>query len=620
MPLAKRKPLLCYMRQPVSLRQGPYRWVLLTLLVVGSVLFSIGKDDWHRSLNRPSADGAYYYAYLPTIFLDHDLDFDNQYSVTKNWYQLGKTPIGRTANVFGAGPAFFEAPFFLLGHGIACMAGLRTDGFSAVETWLVLWSSWLFTLGALFFSVKIASRRVVQGWPSYVGPLLAMLAGPVCYYGLRQPGYAHPVAAFTAAFFIERWDATFSNAARSRNMWLVLGASFGAAVLARPQLALWGLLLPIAMADDMRNRGSLTLSQLIRRWLLGGLAALVVFSPQLVVWKLLYGAWYTVPQGSGFMRWDDIAWTETLFSSRNGLFAWAPLYAPMLLGFLFMRPRGRLVLPLLCGLVLQALANGAVWDWWGGGSFGGRRFDSTFIIFALGATVLLSHAQRILAATWHRRTPLQLAMGLSVSSLIGLGANALVAQLIVVGHTSVVSARTQGGESAAKIFVEKAGFAGIINGGLSNIATFPARLFFSYRNDVDLSAYDKLVGVHYLGETFPGLNPTPDKLREDIAPAKLQPPRAFGLMVDANGNTVTTADEVRIFVGLNRRDDVVATMTVAAQGNIELRWDNGAAVLKSGAGLEELSVRLAAPKRGVHWLRLRAPHGTLVHTIALRAE
>src|SRR5262245_16058056 len=111
------------------LRSKPL-WLAVALLVAASFAFALGEDEWKRPLHDPSADAAYYYAYLPSLVLDRDLDFTNQYQVTQNWYRFGPTPIGRPGNVFGIGPAIFELPAFLVGHGLARLAGARPDGFS----------------------------------------------------------------------------------------------------------------------------------------------------------------------------------------------------------------------------------------------------------------------------------------------------------------------------------------------------------------------------------------------------------------------------------------------------------------------------------------------------------
>ena len=73
---------------------------------------------------------------------------------------------------------------------------------------------------------------------------------------------------------------------------------------------------------------------------------LVAFAPQLVVWRLLYGAFVTIPQGGGFVAGHP-AWAGVLFSPHHGLFAWSPLlYA--LLDALGPWPRGECSMCYIC--------------------------------------------------------------------------------------------------------------------------------------------------------------------------------------------------------------------------------------------------------------------------------
>ena len=77
-------------------------------------------------------------------------------------------------------------------------------------------------------------------------------------------------------------------------------------------------------------------------------AAVVVFSPQMLVWWKIYGTPLTVPQGEGFLRWDASKWAFTLFSSRNGLLSWTPLVGLSLLGILILARRRRARGPSRC--------------------------------------------------------------------------------------------------------------------------------------------------------------------------------------------------------------------------------------------------------------------------------
>ena len=570
----------------------------LALSIAATAAFALGTDDWRRSLREPTADAAYYYAYLPSLVLDGDLDLANQYQVTRNWYRLGPTPLGRPGNVFGVGPAVFALPAFVVGHGLAIAAGARRDGFSGWETTLVLWTAIPASLGAMLLAARLARRRVGSAGAGLAGAIAAGLAGPLGYYAVRQPGYAHPFAALFATLLIERWDASFHGRTgpRSLETWLVLGAAAGAAALSRPQLAIWALILPVAAFDDLRRRGAVSAGRLVARWAAGAAVASVVFLPQLVVWKLLHGAWYVVPQGAGFLRWDAPAWSETLFSSRNGLLPWAPLYAPMLLGVVALARRGvRLPLALLLGLFGQAVVNGAAWDWWAGGSFGGRRFDSCYAVFAVGAAVGIAAGGR----AWAR--------GGAARWLAGAGfaaaALVVVATVELAARTSVTSARITGGEAASAVWRARVrGPHGWLAAQLSRAANAPARAVFAWRHGVDLDAYDRIVGVHVLGDTYPGLNSYSDKLRDTIpAPGRMTAPR------------------VRLQIGVNRRGTVALRVPVECTGEVRVRWNGGAAVDRHVAGRATVELAGRVPLRGTNTLEIEAPIGTVIAPIEITA-
>jgi hypothetical protein len=590
-------------------------WLVTAVLgVAATVAFAVGDDAWGRSLREPSADAAYYYVYLPSLVLDGDLDFTDEYAVTKNWYRLGPAPTGRPSNVFGIGPAVFQLPAFVAGHGLAVAAGARRDGFSRWETALVLWTGIPCALGAMLLAYRLARRRIGGPVPAYLGALLAAAGGPLLYYAIRQPGYAHPYAALMAALLVERWDASYDGAGpRSLRTWIVLGAAAGAAALARPQLALWALLLPAAAIDDLRRRGGAPLGRIAARWAMAGAAAAIVFAPQLLAWKALYGAWYVVPQGEGFLRWDSPAWSETLFSSRNGLLPWAPLYAPMALGLLVLARRGaRLPLALLLGVYGQALVNGAAWDWWAGGSFGGRRFDSAYVAFALGGAALIDAG----LGPWARaraggRRALRAAAILAGLALVAAILVALATAELAM-RTSVVTARIGGGQAAAEVWRARiGGVRGHLAAWLSAASNAPARAAFAWRHGLDLGAYDRMVGVHVLGELYPGLAIS-DRTREPV-PLRAGWTSGAELLPDGRGRAV--APVVRVRFGLNRRAPVVVRIRVEGEGPIAARW-NGAAARRDGSGVLELT---AAPTRGVNTVEIEAPPGTIVLPLELAA-
>jgi hypothetical protein len=516
-----------------------------------------------------------------------DLDFTEEYKETKNWYRLGPTPIGRPGNVFGIGPAVFDLPLFAVGHGLALATDSRSDGFSKWEVRLYTWSSVLWSVGALFFAYRLARRRLDLTSLAIVGPVACALAGPVVYYAVRQPGYAHPFATFFAAWFIERWDASY-DAKRTLRTWLELGALLGAAALARPQLALWGVLLVGPAIDDIRAERH---ARVALYWLGAAGMALAVFSPQLVAWKLVYGEWYVVPQGPDFMRWDAPCWSEVLFSSRNGLFPWSPAYVVFLIALVAAARRlPRLVSFLVLGVALQAVANGAAWDWWAGGSFGGRRFDSTFIVFAFGAAVIVAWIARVAPPAFRRVASLRVRAHALAALAVGILVLELVtANLRMASVYTTTNVRMYGGEAAAKVFAKRVGVSMRAASFVSALSNLPARAVFAWRHDVDLDTYDRVVGVHVLGETYPGLNSF-----GDTKSALLPPPP------DGHG---------RVLVGLNRTGTIDVTVQFVVPGKVS--W-NGRDVPPH--------FRTDDLRRGANDLEIDGPSGAVVQPIRIEVQ
>ncbi len=603
--------------------------LVTSIMVLSSIWFFTARDERDRTA-RLTADAWYYHAYLPSMVFDQDLDFRDEYKITKNWYRLGKTPTGRQANVFGIGPAIYQLPFFLVGHGIAKISGSEANGFSRPEVKLSLYASLLFSLGALFLAARLLTRRLGGRYGPVLVALLVACGGPVVYYAIRQPGYAHPFATFWAAWLVDYWDASFDegSAPRTRRFWILFGLLIGAASLARPQLVLWSLLGGYAAYSDLiraRARGmdrQATL-KLVGPWLLGALCALVIVLPQLLAWNSLYGSAFASPQGEGFMRWGESAWVDTLMSSRNGLFPWAPIYAIGGIGLLVgLKRHARLSSALLGGLLLQAYANGAAWDWWAGGSFGGRRFDSCFVAFAFGLGILLLTPWRPRGGSTVDKSKLRQAKGMKLGavSLAALSIMLVGANLRLAAGTSAPSARIYGGQPASSILLKTTGIFGRPAAWTSSLSNLPTRVAYAWKNDAGLDAYDKIVGVHHLGELFPGLNSFRGKKQQRV---DLNPARAnvSGLKRDEGGKLIAGAGTAQLLIGLNRLGPVqmhFRTDYSGAQGQKVFLNDNEVEVQSLGAGNYEAT--LVDYDRGSNRIEIIGPRGFELKTVSLSAN
>lgn len=599
----------------------------LVLLISASVWFFTARDDRGKT-SRLTADAWYYHAYLPSLAYDRDVDFRDEYGITKNWYRLADAPTGKPSNVFGIGPAVFEMPLFLTGAAVTAISGGGANGFSTAEVKLSLYASLLFSLAALFFVWRIARRRLGADYLAVIAPVLLACAGPVVYYAIRQPGYAHPFATFWTAWLIDAWDRSYLGIEPRRwRTWAVLGTLLGCAVLARPQLGLWTILVAMAAVDDLlrHRRAGTGLATALRAqapaWALGAALCLVCALPQLLAWKSIYGELVLTPQGAGFMRWDAPAWSEVLFSSRNGLLPWAPLYAAALIGLLMLAVRlPRLGVALVIGVMLQTLANGAAWDWWAGGSFGGRRFDSCFAAFALGLVTLLAVPVR--ADESVRRRRIRVGWAVAGGVLAGLLA---IGNLIVASKTSAPSARIYGGQAAHVVLSKQVGnpLGGLV-AAASRASNWPARQVFAWRHGTSAATYDYVVGHHALGELYPGLNSFKGKTRERLRLADVRR-KLVGMRIEG-GRAVLSGRSGTVLVGLNRHGPVgvsahavapggavMATMRVNGREIARATVGPHGAVLVGVAsdverGVNEIEFEADGPGLALEWIELTADH------------
>jgi len=584
---------------------------------------------------EPSTDGRYYFCYLPSIVFDRDLDLANQYRVVGNYFHYPPTATGRAGNVFSIGPAIYALPTYLAGHGLARLRGARADGYSKTEKAGAMFASLLFSLGALLFAYRLGRRRLGDRFATALVPVLLAAGGPLVYYAIRQPGYSHPFAAFWVAWLVDAWDRSFDDGDQPRGYrtWIGLGALLGLAALARTQLVLWGALYVVAAGDDFwrAHRGAFgpgrrwltALRRVAPRWGAGAGVALLTFLPQMIVWKVIYGEVLLIPQSAAFMRWTEPAWHEVLFSARNGLLPWAPIYALSAVGlWAALRRHGRLAGGLLVGVALQTWTNGAVWDWWAGVSFGARRFDSCFVAFAFGLGYLL------VRPTWQGRARLVWRIA-RTAAVIGAG---LFAAGLAWGNLTYAAkmdcTRVRGhhrGPAAPILRREIGGRSGRVVAWASALSTFGARAVYAWIHGARLDAYDHVVGKHMLNERYPW--PPHRRRGGRVTTLRLHRPTAPHLIGFVRGPSTRSVrlrgTHARILFGLNLTGPVQVTVHAGAPGNepVEvLARVNGRYLARARVDHRgrRLSGRVARPARGTNTLDIVAPDGAVLRYVRFR--
>ncbi len=347
------------------------------------------------ALVRPEfrADAFEFFVYLPSLAFDGDLDLHD------DWLQMGfddsppPTPLGRTRNRHAVGPALVWAPFYAVAHVYVVADGAwgagrhLPDGHALPYRRSAAMGTIAVALAGAALLARVLARRFERGvaWLA-VGALWG--ASPLLYYVFVAPAMSHGLTFGLAAALI--WACERARRAPGTPVWLGLGALFGLLVAVRWQAAVCGLLVAPVVLGGLR-RGTARLRDACGAALL----ALLAFSPQMLVWRALYGRLLTMPQGSGFVDWSAPHALDTLFSADRGLFTWTPLLLLGLIGLLVgLRRAAWLHVPALLIVGATAWVNGGADDWAGSEAFGARRFDLVLPFLAHGLALVFEGLRR----------------------------------------------------------------------------------------------------------------------------------------------------------------------------------------------------------------------------------
>ena len=462
------------------------RWNAALLL---AVLFTLGVALQLQLGARLQSDGFYYFAYLRSLAFDRDVDFTNDYRLLglgDKAHLFNPTPTGHAQSAWTVGPAIVWSPFFAAGHLVAGRlaargANVSTDGTSYPYRQAVCIAGLVFGLLGGWFTYRLTSlffnRRLAA-----TATALVVLGSFMLWYIVKEPSMTHAPSMAGAAGFVWLWAAT--RGTRTLRQWALLGAIAGFITLIRWQSALFALLPAceaLMMLITSLRGGDRTRT---RATVIAGLTftacATLAFLPQMLAWKAIYGSYLAVSPVGPQIRWWDPHLVDVLWSSRNGLLSWSPiLYCGAIGLFLFATRTPGVGVPSLIAIATMVYFNASIQDWWGSAGFGGRRFDGTIPLFALGVAAFADRA-----AEWTRRHPLRMV--------------AAAGGLLVLWNLSMMGAAQSGnvriGEAVS--FGEAGAHqARALHRWIGHPFTYPVSLWFAARNDVPIGAYD-LLGVN----------------------------------------------------------------------------------------------------------------------------
>lgn len=377
--------------------------VILLLSFVLLLVIVFARAPYRQEGALLVSDGFGYYIYLPSIIIDRDLDLSNQLSTqpgqSEHWAYQNFEGRQFPGNIFQIGPAMLWLPFFLLTHLLYVTINLFggnivLDGFGFQYELPVYIGSFTYGLLGLYF----AFRLVCNLWgrrPAIISTLFLTLSSPIAAYLWFEPVMAHILSFFLISLLFYKLYRIYEKQTRDMKAWFIIGLIIGLIAAIRipdsivaltvPLCALWTYKI-IPEYRNFQNWKSFIITMMI-----AGIAALLAFSPQLIIWKILYGNYITMPPNPFYTGLNlfcpDII--NYLISTKHGLFAWTPILFIATLGLILSIKKNQVTVIVLAILCLAIYFNSSIYQWWVGSSFGARRMVDYSIIFIIGLGYLI---------------------------------------------------------------------------------------------------------------------------------------------------------------------------------------------------------------------------------------
>lgn len=399
----------------MALRSGHIILPLAGLLLLIALL-----GRWGSISTRPliMSDGKGYYAYLPAVFIHHDLQFNFIDSYEQRYYPpdhkvdfVNRTPAGNV-NKYFVGTSVLMLPFFTLGHMATYFGSASPDGYSAPYQMAIGLGALTYLLLGCALLWHTFRRMGFSAWALAVALPGIVLASGLPYYAIFEPSMSHVYSFFAISLFLwaGRWALDTGRLVPA----VLMAATLGLIVLIRPVNGAVLLALPVVATDWPHLRTALRRLASPLHLGLAAFAFLLICSVQPFIYLLQTGSpvvWSYGQEGFDFLH-PHIK--DVLFSFRKGLFIYTPIAFLGILGMMLHLRKGvyrAAVLLIALAIIIWVMASW--WMWWYGGSLGMRPFLEFMPLVAIGLQWLWDDHSTLVRG----------AMALVVAALCVLGLN-----------------------------------------------------------------------------------------------------------------------------------------------------------------------------------------------------
>jgi hypothetical protein len=366
------------------------------ILVWVSANLKWGDERWNSNLDN---DQSGLYAYLPAIFIYHDLSFDfykdRAESSGKDYlfYNRNKEHNNGVVNKYYAGTALAQMPFFLIGHCVSKILSKPLDGYSSYYLIFIQVAAIFYALLGQLFLVGILSFYRVSKKITALVIFAAVFGTNIYYYVTNEPGMSH-VYSFAFITLFAYCVIRFFDKPR-RQYFLMAMFALGIVILIRPVNILILLSIPFLAGDWQKLKNGF---QFLFKsyWILitGIIITTLVVSIQLIIYKIQTGDFIVYSYAGEGFNFSDPNILNFILSYRKGFLVYTPLFFISLMGMYIIHRQSQFQfysLVLFLFIVIYILSSW--WQWYYGGSFGSRAFIDYYVFMFIPAALWLYYGK-----------------------------------------------------------------------------------------------------------------------------------------------------------------------------------------------------------------------------------
>jgi hypothetical protein len=362
--------------------------IILFVYVLIFIGFKNPEKNWDRVIN---SDGKGYYAYLPAIFIYHDLQFKfveqyeaQYYPANRSVFKEFRNDAGtQKVNKYFPGMAILWLPFFLFGHLMAWLEVIPMDGYSlpyqysiALSALLFLWlgARWLMKLLKLFGSDERTAAFIT---------VVVTLGTNLVFFTVVEPSMTHVYSfALITGFAL----TTYKLFHDYQPKWFVRSLTlFTLILLIRPTNAMILLLVPFIAGDtDIMSQTFRKVLSEKKALIRGIIQMLILLAIPVALWYLQTGKLIVYTYGDEKLNLLHSNLANILFSYNRGLFLYTPVAFIALFGFTPIFKQNRFRYFWLMGFMLSfAYIASCWWVWYYASKCGQRVFIDIYVTVAL---------------------------------------------------------------------------------------------------------------------------------------------------------------------------------------------------------------------------------------------